>query len=142
MSKEIIKFTFPFQPERLNGSPYSVQSDIWSLGLSLIEMSIGMYPIPMPDQSTLDKIFGPSSSGNICTPSTSDIANMVNLRPAAIIEPKTMAIFELLEHILNEPPPKLEHPIFSEEFKDFVDKCLKKNPAERAVLKTLIVSKK
>jgi len=49
-----------------------------------------------------------------------------------------MAIFELLDYIVNEPPPKLEHPIFSDEFKDFVDKCLKKNPDERADLKTLI----
>lgn len=101
-------------------------------------MSIGMYPIPPPDSSTLEKIFGPNSSGNIC--GTSDIANMVDLKPVAAIEPKTMAIFELLDYIVNEPPPKLEHPIFSEEFKDFVDKCLKKNPDERADLKTLIVS--
>lgn len=133
------KTIFIFQPERLQGTHYSVQSDIWSLGLSLIEMSIGMYPIPPPDSSTLEKIFGPNS-GNIAGSSASDIANMVDLKPTATIEPKTMAIFELLDYIVNEPPPKLEHPIFSEEFKDFVDKCLKKNPDERADLKTLIVS--
>ncbi len=51
-----------------------------------------------------------------------------------------MAIFELLDYIVNEPPPKLEHKIFTDEFKDFVDKCLKKNPDERADLKTLMVS--
>jgi len=101
-------------------------------------MSIGMYPIPPPDWSTLEKIFGPNNSGHIGGSSASDLANMVDLKPAANIEPKTMAIFELLDYIVNEPPPKLEHPIFSEEFKDFVDKCLKKNPDERADLKTLI----
>lgn len=37
---------------------YTVQSDIWSMGLSLIEMSFGRYPIPPPDQSDIDKIFG------------------------------------------------------------------------------------
>jgi len=37
-----------FQPERLQGTHYSVQSDIWSLGLSLVEMAIGMYPILPP----------------------------------------------------------------------------------------------
>ena len=50
-----------------------------------------------------------------------------------------MAIFELLDYIVNEPPPKLPAGIFSDEFKDFVDRCLKKNPDERADLKTLMV---
>lgn len=50
----------PFlQPERLQGTHYSVQSDIWSLGLSLVEMAIGMYPIPPPDEQTLAAIFNP-----------------------------------------------------------------------------------
>lgn len=46
------------QPERLQGTHYSVQSDIWSLGLSLVEMALGMYPIPPPDAKTLAAIFG------------------------------------------------------------------------------------
>ena len=40
------------------GSQYSVASDVWSLGLSLVEMSLGMYPIPPPDAATLSAIFG------------------------------------------------------------------------------------
>lgn len=110
----------PFQPERLQGTHYSVQSDIWSLGLSLIEMAIGIYPIPPPDAKMLDHLLSDNPSQNH-------------------IEPKMMAIFELLEFIVNEPPPRLEHPIFTSEFQDFVDKCLKKNPDERADLKTLMV---
>jgi serine/threonine protein kinase len=51
-----------------------------------------------------------------------------------------MAIFELLNYIVNEPPPKLPASFFSADFKDFVDHCLKKNPAERADLKTLTVN--
>lgn len=53
--------------------------------------------------------------------------------------PRPMAIFELLDYIVNEPPPKLPSGIFSDAFTDFVDRCLKKNPAERADLKTLMV---
>ncbi len=34
------------QPERLQGTHYSIASDIWSLGLSLVEMAVGGYPIP------------------------------------------------------------------------------------------------
>lgn len=51
--------TSSLQPERLQGTYYSVQSDIWSLGLSLVEMAIGMYPIPPPNAKTLAAIFGP-----------------------------------------------------------------------------------
>ena len=46
-----------FQPERLQGAHYSVQSDIWSMGLSLVEMAIGKYPIPPPREQELDAIF-------------------------------------------------------------------------------------
>nr|7F2X_A Chain A, MEK1 F11 [Homo sapiens] len=88
-------------PERLQGTHYSVQSDIWSMGLSLVEMAVGRYPIG-------------SGSGS-------------------------MAIFELLDYIVNEPPPKLPSGVFSLEFQDFVNKCLIKNPAERADLKQLMV---
>lgn len=58
------KYILPFfflsqQPERLQGTHYSIQSDVWSLGLSLVEMAIGMYPIPPPDPQVLAAIFGP-----------------------------------------------------------------------------------
>lgn len=46
-----------FKPERLQGNHYSVQSDVWSLGLSLVEMAIGCYPIPPPDDEQLMRIF-------------------------------------------------------------------------------------
>uniref|UniRef100_A0A7N6BXP2 Dual specificity mitogen-activated protein kinase kinase 1 n=1 Tax=Anabas testudineus TaxID=64144 RepID=A0A7N6BXP2_ANATE len=45
-------------PERLQGTHYSVQSDIWSMGLSLVEMAIGRFPIPPPDAKELEQIFG------------------------------------------------------------------------------------
>ena len=93
------------------------------MGLSLVVMAIGMYPIPPPDEKTLAAIFDDSSEEGSQT----------------IIEPKVMAIFELLDYIVNEMPPRLEHKIFSNEFKNFVDICLKKNPDERADLKTLLV---
>uniref|UniRef100_A0A1A9WL63 mitogen-activated protein kinase kinase n=1 Tax=Glossina brevipalpis TaxID=37001 RepID=A0A1A9WL63_9MUSC len=109
-------------PERLQGTHYSVQSDIWSLGLSLVEMAIGMYPIPPPDAKTIEAIFDERNEDGTQT----------------VLEPKVMAIFELLDYIVNEPPPKLEHKLFTEKFKDFVDICLKKNPDERADLKTLL----
>lgn len=113
-------FVFLQQPERLEGEKYTVQSDIWSLGLSLIEMAIGVYPIPSPDPSLVDKILDEQST-------------------KVHHEQKMLAIFDLMEYIINEPPPRLEHKSFSPEFTNFIDACLKKNPMERADLKTLLV---
>lgn len=91
-----------------------------------LNLLLPRYPIPPPDSRTLDTILGGDGQS---------AANQT------IIEPRSMAIFELLDYIVNEPPPKLEHPSFTVHFKDFVDKCLKKNPDERADLKSLMVSR-
>lgn len=45
-------FYLPAQPERIKGESqnnvgtYTVSSDVWSLGLSMIEMALGHYPYP------------------------------------------------------------------------------------------------
>lgn len=54
-------------------------------------------------------------------------------------QPRPMAIFELLDYIVNEPPPQLPPDYFTSEFVDLVQRCLKKNPSERADLSTLMV---
>lgn len=128
-------------PERLQGSHYSVQSDIWSMGLSLVEMAIGKYPIPPPSQDELDAIFGDNAmdehleaarTGKHLTGSRNSYV------PSANGGPRPMAIFELLDYIVNEPPPTLPAKYFSSEFQLFVNSCLQKNPAERADLHTLM----
>lgn len=88
-------------------------------------MAIGMYPIPPPDADTLKAIFETRNDTD---------------SPDHTKTPRSMAIFELLDYIVNEPPPKLPNGLFSSDFKDFVDRCLRKNPDERADLKTLKVS--
>lgn len=105
-------------PERLQGTHYSVRSDLWSLGLSLVELALGRYPIPEQDcMNGMDNSKSPGAVGS---------------------EKKSMAIFELLDYIVNEEPPKLPEGRFSPLFRDFVDQCLKKNPNERADLKQLV----
>jgi mitogen-activated protein kinase kinase 1 len=112
-------------PERLEGNRYTVQSDIWSLGLSLVEMAIGRYPIPVATDN--------------------EVANLFQIDPTGFsprIEGRnsyqSMAIFELLEYIVNQPPPTLPKSHFSEDFVDFIDRCLKKEPTERSDLKKLL----
>uniref|UniRef100_A0A673UMG7 Dual specificity mitogen-activated protein kinase kinase 2 n=1 Tax=Suricata suricatta TaxID=37032 RepID=A0A673UMG7_SURSU len=129
-------------PERLQGTHYSVQSDIWSMGLSLVELSIGRYPIPPPDAKELEAIFGrPVVDGAEGEP------HSISPRPRPPGRPisghgtdsrPAMAIFELLDYIVNEPPPKLPSGVFTQDFQEFVNKCLIKNPAERADLKMLM----
>ncbi|XP_072838180.1 dual specificity mitogen-activated protein kinase kinase 1 isoform X2 [Pogona vitticeps] len=136
-----ISICMEHMPERLQGTHYSVQSDIWSMGLSLVEMAIGRYPIPPPDSKELELMFGcpigadspiSETSPRQRTPGRPMSAYGSDSRPP-------MAIFELLDYIVNEPPPKLPSGVFSPEFQDFVNKCLIKNPAERADLKQLMV---
>lgn len=134
-------------PERLQGTHYSVQSDIWSVGLSLVEMAIGRYPIPPPDPGDLNSCFGANvmeehrDAAKTGKPLKGTNRNSYNFPtpPAVGIDgPRPMAIFELLDFIVNEPPPTLPKEKFSDEFIDFVDRCLKKNPSERADLHSLM----
>uniref|UniRef100_A0A2K5ZAM0 mitogen-activated protein kinase kinase n=1 Tax=Mandrillus leucophaeus TaxID=9568 RepID=A0A2K5ZAM0_MANLE len=116
-------------PERFQGTHYSVQSDIWSMGFSLVEMAVGRYPIPPPDGKELELMFGCQVEGDAAeTPP----------RPRTPGSRPPMAIFEFLDYLINEPPPKMPR-VFTLEFQDFVNKCLIKNPAERADLKQLMV---
>ncbi|PAA86399.1 hypothetical protein BOX15_Mlig022817g1 [Macrostomum lignano] len=122
-------------PERLNGEEYSILSDIWSLGLSLIEVSTGRYPIPEPDSRDYTSVF-----------SSDRQQNLLDHREAAVqgkplkgmsdsqTGPTQMAIFELLSYIVYQQPPKLPSFAFSEQFCEFVDCCLRKDTKERTRL--------
>ncbi|KAK4337319.1 hypothetical protein RND71_043605 [Anisodus tanguticus] len=108
-------------PERLLGVHYTVQSDIWSLGLSLVEMAIGRYPIPSPTEYEFNLIFNPKpvkdkSSDKVNEESkdktTDDPKNNPQLQN---IYNSKLSIFELLEHIVNQPPPTIPSPPFNQE---------------------------
>lgn len=52
-----------------------------------------------------------------------------------------MSILELLQHIVNEPAPRLTpEGRFPKEAEDFVDSCLLKDPDARNTPKNLLVS--
>jgi len=123
-------------PERLQGTHYSVQSDIWSMGLSLVELAIGRYPIPPPQPKDFDEAFqdeDPSdSSARFRTPVGGSL--MLPSQDG----PRPMAIFELLEYIVNQPAPNLPDNTFSAEFRDFILNCLQKDPSQRGDLKALV----
>jgi len=117
-------------PERLTGMKYTIQSDIWSVGLSLVELAVGRYPIPLPTKQEYARKFGVRPEDVLIDKSVEPEDG--GAKDDDGTSTKTMAIFELLEHIVKGPAPMLPRKILSDQFVDFVGKCLKKNMTERA----------
>ncbi|XP_022730159.1 mitogen-activated protein kinase kinase 2-like [Durio zibethinus] len=82
-------------PERIIGGNYGNKSDIWSLGLVLLECATGQFPYSPPEQ-----------------------AGWTNF-------------YELMEQIVEQPPPCAPSDQFSPEFCSFISACVKKDPKER-----------
>ncbi|KAI9226678.1 MAG: dual specificity protein kinase FUZ7 [Piptocephalis tieghemiana] len=51
-AKTFVGTSHYMSPERIKGSPYSVRSDVWSLGITLQELALGRFPFP-PEGTTL-----------------------------------------------------------------------------------------
>jgi len=83
-------------PERISGNVYGYSSDIWSLGLVILECAIGRFPyLPLEE------------------------------------EEGWLNFYELLETIIEQPPPCAPPDQFSPEFCSFISACLQKDPKER-----------
>eukprot|EP00055_Hartaetosiga_balthica_P005890 m.17926 g.17926 ORF g.17926 m.17926 type:complete len:411 (-) comp4861_c0_seq2:126-1358(-) len=112
-------------PERLKGEDYTVESDVWSLGMSLIEIATGWFPIP---SSNLDN---PLVEIREAPATTQDL--LPEKREAG------MVIFELLTCIVEGEPPKLPADKgFKDEFISFVDGCMQKLPTDRLTLDGMV----
>ncbi|SCU93646.1 LAMI_0E15104g1_1 [Lachancea mirantina] len=89
-------------PERIQGNVYSTKGDVWSLGLMIIELLTGEFPL----------------GGHKDTPE---------------------GILDLLQRIVNEPPPRLASTgQFSKVIVDFVNRCCVKDERERSSLQELM----
>ncbi|KAJ5358061.1 hypothetical protein N7541_005219 [Penicillium brevicompactum] len=90
-------------PERIQGGAYTVRSDVWSVGLTVMELAVGKFPFDHSD----------SAAGN---------------RASA----GPMGILDLLQQIVHETAPKLpKSDAFPPILHDFVGKCLLKKSEER-----------
>ncbi|KAJ6583960.1 ste7-like protein [Mycena vulgaris] len=140
-------------PERIQGAQYSVKSDVWSLGISLIELALGRFPFSesLSDDSDLSDFEGtlsparPGSMNSLASlglpPSRKrDTTSKKDKRKSKGVSLQgggmTMSILELLQHIVNEPAPRLSG--FPEEAEAFVDSCLLKDPLQRKTPKDLL----
>ncbi|XP_015697771.1 disease resistance protein RGA5-like [Oryza brachyantha] len=84
-------------PERIMGQQHDYKSDIWSLGLVMLECATG---------------------NNAYLPQES--------------------FYELLEAIVDQPPPSAPSDRFSEEFCSFVSACMLKNASDRSSVELLL----
>ncbi|EIN12812.1 Pkinase-domain-containing protein [Punctularia strigosozonata HHB-11173 SS5] len=135
-------------PERIQGAQYTVKSDVWSLGISLIELALGRFPFAesMSDDSDLSDLEGTLSPGrpvSISTRPSKEEKRKRDRRKSKGVSLQgggmTMSILELLQHIVNEPAPRLTpEGRFPKEAEDFVDSCLLKDPDERPTPKQLL----
>jgi mitogen-activated protein kinase kinase len=90
-------------PERIQGGAYTIKSDVWCVGLTVMELAIGRFPFDSSDSAAGDR----ASAG-------------------------PMGILDLLQQIVHEPAPKLpKSEAFPPILDDFVAKCLLKNPDDR-----------
>lgn len=94
-------------PERIQGGKYTVRSDVWSVGITLLELALGHSPW---DDEDIDIEGNDGEKG----------------------KEKSFGIIDLLQKIIYEAPPSLpKHSAYSQEFKEFVDKCLLKEEGDQ-----------
>ncbi|TCD70153.1 MAP kinase kinase (MEK) [Steccherinum ochraceum] len=141
-------------PERIQGAQYTVKSDVWSLGISLIELALGRFPFAddssdNSDLSDFEGTLSPSRPGPLSAlPSAKqreakEKADKRKKRKSKGVSLQgggmTMSILELLQHIVNEPAPKLTpEDRFPAQAEAFVDSCLFKDPDARLTPKDLL----
>ena len=121
---------------------------MWSLGISLIELALGRFPFAESssddsDLSDFEGTLSPSRPHPALT-LTKEQKDKKKKRKSRGVSLQgggmTMSILELLQHIVNEPAPRLTpEGRFPKEAEDFVDSCLLKDPDARKTPKDLLV---
>ncbi|KAI9596073.1 kinase-like domain-containing protein [Syncephalis fuscata] len=102
VARTFLGTSYYMAPERIQGGGkgYKVSSDVWSLGLTIMEVAEGRFPFPPQGH-----------------------------RP--------LAMFELLDYVVTMPVPELGAD-WSDELRDFVRCCLRKDPNQRPTPKQML----
>lgn len=143
-------------PERIQGAPYTVKSDVWSLGISLIELALGRFPFAdsssdEESDSDLENTLSPAKPGSVIIQTQATAISNIRSKATSKKDKRksrgvslqgggmTMSILELLQHIVNEDAPRLTpEDKFPPEAINFVNRCLLKDPDARPAPKDLL----
>lgn len=110
-------------PERIEGHSYTIASDLWSLGVSLIELATGTFPFPV--------IIPPPPLVPLRDPN-----KPVPREPAT-----KLGVFDFFGHVVNGSSPELpSFGNFTREFHAITAACLRKEAIKRPSLEELLVS--
>lgn len=165
-------------PERIQGAQYTVKSDVWSLGITLIELALGRFPFSeetddSDDSGVEEYTLSPTKPSGQNVQLSLDAAfqkreerdrqrresrrakkeqealelgvdssrSQKKQKGASGVSlaggSAQMSILELLQHVVNEPAPKLPADRFKKHTCDFLDACLLKEHDARPTPKTL-----
>jgi mitogen-activated protein kinase kinase len=111
---------------------------VWSLGISVIELVLGRFPFAEASES--DDEVPEELRGTLSPTNPSRRAGQGGARAGVSLEGTgaQMSILDLLQHIVNEPPPRLPADGgFPHSLETFVDTCLLKDPVLRPSPKDL-----
>lgn len=97
-------------PERIQGAKYSIKSDVWSVGLTVMELAIGRFPFDASETAAGGREAGPSG------------------------------ILDLLQQIVHEPPPRLpKSTAFPASLDEMIQSCLQNKADDRPAPRELFV---
>ncbi|KAG5270304.1 hypothetical protein AALO_G00191150 [Alosa alosa] len=108
-------------PERISGEQYGIHSDVWSVGISLMELALGTFPYPQGEEHLKGL---PALTTH--HPGKDQIQYIQIQKNQGSLMP-----LQLLQCIVDEDPPVLPMGHFSEKFIHFITQCMKKLPKER-----------
>lgn len=106
-------------PERISGSDYSYESDIWAFGAVLWECSVGRYPYTKETERKATTDGGGAS-----------------LLPEE--QKQGLLFWDLLFLIVECPPPPLPEGDFSEALRELVDSCMQSDGSARPSASALL----
>nr|XP_032804389.1 dual specificity mitogen-activated protein kinase kinase 5 isoform X2 [Petromyzon marinus] len=147
-------------PERIAGEQYGIHSDVWSLGISFMELALGRFPYPQPTANApvaRETLTGPGHAPSRPSPTIADHPAKARPdshrdQPGHGVRPSSssgstkiqknqgsLMPLQLLQCIVVENPPTLPAGQFCAPFEHFITQCMRKLPTERPAPEDLMV---